>query len=73
MPHASLLPLSTAVADVLPFPAEFNTTVTFWQTATGFVTSCVVIVAVQVLELELASVTVRVSVWLPTSEHPKLV
>jgi hypothetical protein len=47
IPQASLLPLFTAEAEVVPFPAEFNCTVTFWQIAFGAWRSFTVIVNVQ--------------------------
>ena len=66
MPHASLLPLLTAAAVVLPLPVLSNCTVTFWHTATGATKSCTVTVAEQVAVLLFTSVTVSVTVLLPT-------
>ena len=63
MPHASLLPLFTAAAVVLPVPDAFNCTVTGWHTATGATKSCTVTVAVQVAVLLFTSVTVNVTVF----------
>ena len=66
MPQASLLPLLTAAAVVLPLPVLSNCTVTGWHTATGATKSCTVTVAVHWLWLPFTSVTVSVTVLLPT-------
>jgi hypothetical protein len=73
IPQASLLPLFTAAAVVLPLPVLSNWTVTFWQMATGATLSSTVIVVVQVLLLPFTSVTVKTSVFAPTSEQTKAV
>ena len=59
-PQASLEPLSTAAAVVLPLPLSLSCTVTFRQSASGATLSSTLTVASQVLSLPLASVTVRV-------------
>ena len=61
MPQASLLPLLTAAAVVLPLPVLSNCTVTGWHTATGATKSCTVTVAVHWLWLPFTSVTVSVT------------
>ena len=66
MPQASLLPLFTTDAVVLPLPVLSNCTVTGWHNATGSTVSCTVTVAVQVFTLLFTSVTVSVTVLLPT-------
>ena len=50
MPQASFEPLLTAEAVVLPLPALFKFTVTFWQIAFGACTSFTVTVKLQVAE-----------------------
>ena len=66
IPQASLEPLSTAVAEVLPLPLTSNCTVTSWQRATGATLSSTVTVAKQEEELPLLSVTVSSTLTLPT-------
>ena len=61
MPQASLLPLFTTDAVVLPLPVLSNCTVTGWHNATGSTVSCTVTVAVQVFTLLFTSVTVSVT------------
>ena len=73
MPQASLEPLSTAVALVLPLPLASSDTVTSWQVAVGGVLSSTVMVAEQVAEFALLSVTVSVTALAPTLAHVKLV
>ena len=72
MPQASLLPLFTAEAVVLPFPALFNCTVTGWQSAIGAIKSWTVTVAEHVLLLPEASVAVKTTVLAPTFAQVKV-
>jgi hypothetical protein len=65
--QASLDPLSTKAALVVPLPEASNITVTFWQLATGAMLSITVTPAVQVLLFEFTSVTVRVTVFGPVT------
>ena len=73
MPQASVEPLFTAAAVVLPAPCAFNCTVIFWQFATGATLSSTVTVAEHVEVLPLLSVTVRVTVLAPIFVQSKLV
>jgi hypothetical protein len=54
-------------------PVLSSCTVMFWQTATGATLSSTVIVVVQVVELPFTSVTVKTSVFAPTSEQTNAV
>ena len=72
IPQASLLPLFTAAAVVLPLPVASRVTVTFWQTATGAVLSTTVTVALAEETRPQASVTVSVTVRGPTSPQWKV-
>ena len=62
IPQASMEPLFTLPAVVVPLPDPSKVTVTSWQTAVGGVVSFTVTVAVQVEAFPFASVTVRVTV-----------
>ena len=73
IPQTSLLPLSMSPVVIVADPEPSKKTVMFWQTATGGVLSSTVTVAVQVLELLLLSVTVKVTELAPTSEQVKSV
>src|SRR5213594_254730 len=73
MPEASVLPLSSWTAVMVAWPLASNWTVMFWQTAVGGTESTTVTVAVQVELLPLLSVTVRVTVLVPTLLTSKLV
>src|SRR5437899_13055 len=73
MPEASLLPLLIWAGLIVPWPVASNSTVAFWQRATGGTGSTTVTVAVQVELLPLLSVTVRVTVLVPTLLTSKLV
>ena len=73
IPQASSEPLSTKAAVVLPFPVLSNWTTTFWAIATGTTLSSTVTFALAVDTLPLLSVTVKVTVFVPTSEQTKSV
>src|SRR5216683_1455616 len=73
MPQASVLPLLICAGSMVPWPLASNSTLRFWQTATGGTESTTVTVAVQVELLPLLSVTVRVTVLTPTLVQSKLV
>ena len=66
MPHASVEPLFTAAAVVEALPLVSKMTVTFWQVATGATLSFTVTTAVQVAVLPAPSVTVSVTLLVPT-------
>ena len=57
--------------DAAPFAS--SSTVTFWQIAVGGIISNTVTVAEHVLELPCISVTVKTTVFAPTSSQSKLV
>ena len=65
--QASLEPLFTSLAEVVPLPDPSKVTVTSWQLATGGTVSSTVTVAPQEETLPFTSVTVKVTVWLGTS------
>ena len=68
----SALPLSTALAEVLPLPEASSCTVSGWQTALGAMVSRTVTVALQVLVLPEPSDTVRVTLFVPRSAQKKV-
>ncbi len=73
IPQASFEPLFTCEAVMLALPEGSSCTVMFWQTATGATLSSTVIVVEHVVELPFTSVTVRTSVFAPTSEQTNAV
>src|SRR6266571_2359923 len=73
MPQASVLPLLICAGSMVPWPLASNSTLRFWQTATGGTESTTVTVAVQVELLPLLSITVRVTKLVPTLLTSKLV
>src|SRR6266581_1371595 len=73
MPQASVLPLLICAGSIVPWPLAFNSTLRFWQRATGGTESTTVTVAVQVALLVLLSVTVRVTRFVPILLPSKLV
>ena len=72
MPQASVEPLLTWAAVTLTVPDAFRYLVMFLQLATGRTVSNTVTVALQVDELLLLSVTVKVTVLAPTLAQVKL-
>src|SRR5438552_3767671 len=73
MPQASVLPLLICAGSIVPWPLASNSTLRFWQTATGGTESSTVTVAVQVELLPLLSVTVRVTLFVPMLLQSNLV
>src|SRR5439155_1630644 len=73
MPQASVLPLLICAGSIVPWPLASNSTLRFWQTASGGTESTTVTVAVQVELLPLLSVTVRVTRFVPMLLQSKLV
>ena len=65
--------LSTAVAVTLAFPLASNCTVTGWVFTVGFTVSPMVTVAVVAFVFPEASLTVKVTVFVPRLEQSKLV
>ena len=65
-PQLSLLPLSISPAVIVALPLPSSETVTFWQTAIGEIVSWTVAAETRVEELPLPSLTVRVTLLLPT-------
>ncbi len=72
-PQASVEPLLTCAAVMLALPVPSNCTVRFWQIAAGATLSSTVMVVLHVVELPFTSVTVKTSVFAPTSEQTKAV
>src|SRR4030043_257181 len=73
IPQASLLPLFTSAAAIVTFPVASKYASISWQTATGEIVSITVTVAVHWSVLPLLSVTVRATVFPPTSAQVKSV
>lgn len=71
IPQASFDPLFTCAAVIEAVPAAFRFTVTFLQRAVGGVLSITVTVAEQVDELPLLSVTVKITLLVPTFAQVK--
>ena len=67
IPQASVLPPSISAPVMVAIPLTSNCTVISWQIAVGATLSSTVTVAVHVLELPFTSVTVKVTVFGPTS------
>jgi len=67
MPQASAEPPSISAPVIVTLPVASNWTVISWQTAVGGVISWTVTIATQVFTLPLLSVTVRVTLFAPTS------
>ena len=68
-PQASELPPSTSAAVMTTVPLASNCTVMSWQTAMGATESSTVTSAIQLFTFPLASVTVSVTSFTPTSEQ----
>src|SRR5205814_9341461 len=62
MPQASVLPLLICAGSIVPWPLASNSTLRFWQTATGGTESTTVTVGAEERRVAIASVTVRVRV-----------
>src|SRR4030043_509537 len=73
IPHASVLPPSTSAATIDALPVASRYTSISWHTATGEIVSITVTVAVHWSVLPLLSVTVRATVFPPTSAQVKSV
>src|SRR4030043_378252 len=73
IPHTSLLPLLMSAAAIVTLPVASRYASISWQTATGEIVSMTVTVAWHWSVLPLLSVTVRVTVLVPTSEQVKSV
>ena len=72
IPQLSKLPLLIDKADVLALPFASNWIVTSWQFAVGAILSSTVTTAEHVLTFPFTSVTVRITVFGPTSVHVKV-
>ncbi len=71
IPQAPAEPPSTSAGKRLASPLASNWMVTSWQRAVGTTLSSIVIWAVQLSVLPLTSVTVRVTICVPTSSQSK--
>src|SRR5690606_29622868 len=72
IPQASEDPPSTSAAVIVAFPAASSCTVMFWHTATGAMLSSTKILEVQDELFPFTSVTVKVTVFGPTSAQVKV-